>query len=305
MDSQNKEADMNPQEQGVTRTSEQHIPNPGRRRALKLIGGTLAGVAAAIVLPDTLKKLAKADSDSSAPSTFRVFLPNVAKESKEESSLRPLEFGKLETDRVLFINRGEKAWVEMGNPELYQNLLKIRDEYSFHPDLKRRIYFYESLQQLQQTSGVPYDYPNNIQLWQWGAYVRQIPVFDENDQFVGLRDYPPTFKNGEIRWQTAPDGAIEFHISLPEPLPGVLPAPEQITYLNVIGFDQGLPLLKFLFSGPQGPYNGMTDKFMQAANGPLESRPHRKYPLIKMLSPLRDYNFIFPVKLVYKEPPSK
>lgn len=234
--------------------------------------------------------------DSSAPSTFRVLLPNVANKFKEEPPLRFLEFGNLETDKILFINKGEKAWVEMGDPELYQNLLKIRDEYSFHPNLKRRIYFYETYEQLRDTSGVPYDYPNHAQVWQWGAYVRQIPIFDENDQFIGLRDYPPTFKNGEIRWQKAPDGAIEFHISLPEPLPGILPAPEQITYLNAIGFDSGLPLLKFIFSGPDGPYNGMTDRYPQAER--------KKYPLAEVIS-RHDHNYIFPVKLVYKEPPHK
>lgn len=294
MDSQSKEVRMSQQEQGTTQTPEQQIPNPGRRRALKLIGGTLLGVAAGLVFPDNPKKTARADS--SAPSTFRVLLPQVTNKY-QEAPLRFLrEFGNLETDKVLFINRGEKAWVEMGDPELYQNLLKIRDEYSFHPNLKRRIYFYETYEQLRDTSGVPYD-PNKVQIWPWGGFVRQIPIFDENDRFIGLRDYPPTFKDGEFRWQTAPDGAIEFHLSLPEPLPGILPAPEQLTYLNVIGFDKGLPLLKFIFSGPQGPYNGMIDRY------PPSER--NKYPLIKMLSPLRDYNFLFPVKLAYKEPPHK
>lgn len=239
--------------------------------------------------------------DSSAPSTFRVLLPQVTNKY-QEAPLRILrEFGNLETDKVLFINRGEKAWVEMGDPELYQNLLKIRDEYSFHPDLKRRIYFYETYEQLRDTSGVPYD-PNKLQIWQWGAYVRQIPIFDDNNQFVGRRDYPPTFKDGEIRWQTTSDGAIEFHISLPEPLPGVLPASEQITYLNIVALDERLPLLKFLFSGPEGPYDGMADKYLQAVNS--GANPQTKYPLVKAIS-RHDYNLLFPVKLVYKEPPSK
>lgn len=197
MNSQSKEANVNPQEQGATQTPEQHIPNPGRRRALKLIGGTLLGVAVGLVLPNSLKKSARADS--SAPSVFRTFLPIVAKESKEEPPLRFLEFGNLETEKVLFMNRSNTRFIELGEETLYKNLFWRRNNYAPYPNIKRTIVFFESLEQLQKESWILYNFPHNT-------------AFHPGNNYIGP---------SERRWTRKPDDSLEFHISIPSPKQGV------------------------------------------------------------------------------------
>lgn len=137
--------------------------------------------------------------DSSAPSVFRLHLPSVSK-NYQETPLRLLrEFGNLETDKVLFINKGEKAWVEMGNEELYRNLLWRRDNYAMYPNIKRTIVFFGSLEQLQEKSWIPYNFPYNT-------------TFHPGNNYIGP---------SERRWARKPDGSLEFHISSPSPKQGV------------------------------------------------------------------------------------
>lgn len=181
-----------------------------RREFLKKAGIAAVGTAAGLALPDTLKKLAKADS--SAPPKFRVLLPQVTNKY-QEAPLRFLrEFGAPERG-VIMKNKveqggGNHTYVEMGDQELFNNMLYLRDTYG-RPGLKLDITFYATSELLQRLSPVPYDYPNTTQL---------IPY----DSWAGASGTFRTY--GQRRFRFRPeDKTLEFHINLPEPKPGKIP----------------------------------------------------------------------------------
>lgn len=161
----------------------------------------------------------------------RVFIPNVSKEYRE---LWPAEFGAPERGVVLF-NKGVEKGVKIEDQELFENLMYFREKYG-RPDLKLKIYFYDSIAQLNIQSGTdPYDREHlGLSLYDFWA-TSQVPIFDEQGNYVESRTYPPTFKiYGFRRFKLGDDGSLEFHISLPELREGGSnPTPEQIGALSL------------------------------------------------------------------------
>ncbi|OGY08756.1 MAG: hypothetical protein A2782_03320 [Candidatus Blackburnbacteria bacterium RIFCSPHIGHO2_01_FULL_43_15b] len=104
----------------------------------------------------------------------------------------PERFGDLERDGVEFINRGKSSGM-FPDEELFTNMLWRRDSYAKYPNVKRRFYFYDDINQLRLLSEVPYRYPEN----------------------TAIEPYPHPFEYAETRWVQYPDGTVGFHLTLP------------------------------------------------------------------------------------------
>lgn len=235
-------------------------------------------------------RLAKAPELEIVPSTIEVFS-------------WPERFGDLERDGIEFINvkrkdgKPSRVGLSLGDPELYPRLLWVSVNFAEHPSLKHRILFYGSYQQLRDESGVPINSTNAVSIPWDAAFARQVPMFDENSNYLGLKEYPPTFKDGEYRWRVTPDGVVEHHMSLPEPLEGATPDVHQIAKLSMVN-GVGIPILDMILSNPDGSYSvdGIS-RFRQAeeiARSP-EMQAHQLFKRI----PIQGFNGISPFKLEY------
>lgn len=132
---------------------------------------------------------------------------------------------------------GNPAYVEMGDPELFENMMYLRETYGAKDKdgkpLKLEITFYSSLGLMRRSPEAPlYDYPNTTSLIPYDNWVRNVRVYDENGNFLYIREYPRTTYDGEKRFRRRSDGTLEFHITLPESLPGVIPEERQINWLH-------------------------------------------------------------------------
>lgn len=167
-----------------------------------------------VVFPENTRADEPFDSAQGGPVlTKRIFIPLVNKEYRQ---LWPAEFGAPERGVTLF-NRGIQKGVKIGDQQLFENLLYLRQKYG-RPDLKLEIYFYDSVVQMNlsgvsaslQRERIPYSF--------WAKNIR---ILDEEGNFLYIKSYPDTTKDGIIRFDVRRDTILRIHASLPELLPGV------------------------------------------------------------------------------------
>lgn len=190
-----------------------------RRQFLKVAGAAVVGAVGGFWLPDSSKKTASADGSPQANHN-KVFLPIVAKDFREpETPLYLREFGA--PDRgVVMRNRieqggGNPAYVEMGDQELFNNMLYLRETYG-RPDLKLEITFYSSWDLLMRNVKYNPSMPTRALLW---------------DSWAGRTG---TFKETGVQVfvYREQDETLEFHISLPEVNPGRIPTEQEIKRMH-------------------------------------------------------------------------
>lgn len=167
------------------------------------------------------------DAPVGAP-TYRVLLPRVLKDisgQKLEEAERPLwpaEFGAPERG-VIMRNKVEQggrnpAWVEMGDQELFNNLLYLRGTYG-RPDLKLEITFYSSVDLLLRDPNAPRYIAENY---------RGVLIYDS---WAGGNG---TFQNGSILFKnTESDRTLHFYITLPEVYKSKVPTQRELELLHL------------------------------------------------------------------------
>lgn len=148
--------------------------------------------------------------------------PYQAQEVKEpETPLYLREFGAPERG-VVMRNKveqggGNLAYVEMGDPELWNNLMYLRETYG-RPDLKLKITFYSSWRNFYGDPSVPpYRQGENAFVLYW-------------DNWAGD---PGIYKNGMrvFGYQEA-DKTLDFRIVLAETLPGKVPTEDSLNRMH-------------------------------------------------------------------------
>lgn len=232
--------------------NEEKEPKPKgltRREFLKA-GAVVAGAAAGLVLPDSPER-----AGAEAPK-YKVFIPQVNKEYKENPYLTR-EFGAPERG-VIMRNKveqggGNPAYVEMGDQELFNNMLYLREQYG-RPDLKLEITFYSSKNLLLRDPQAP----------RW---------IQEN--YRGVLNYDSwaggngTFHNGSILFKYDEEQkTLRFYTTLPETFKGMIPTNQELNRIHT-----------FFLSSIRGKFLAHEDGRSHVEDTPQTAEDFRNHPV--------------------------
>lgn len=163
---------------------------------------------------------------------YRVYGPVITRGYKESSARFSNRIERPEARLILF-NHGKERGVRQG--ELFDNIVGFRR--LGRDDLPLETHFYESVSQLRRELIAPIGSLEGFTVHplDYDSFVRSVDIYDDQRNKIETRQFPPTFyPQGALLFRLREGRVLDFHMTLPVPLPGVKPDPLQVEVVEIL-----------------------------------------------------------------------